>query len=493
MTAELRPYPNYKETGLSWLGPVPAHWDIRRNGRLFAQRNETGFGSLPILEVSLKTGVRVRDMKNMKRKQVMTDREKYKKAVQGDIAYNMMRMWQGALGAVPVDGLVSPAYVVARPSADTETRYFSYLFRTAAYMAEVDGYSRGIVKDRNRLYWEDFKRMPSCYPPSEEQTCIADYLDANALLVRNFIRNRRRLIAVLNEQKQAIINKAVIRGLHPGVPLKSSRIGWLGLIPQHWEIWQIGHLAQVGNGSTPSRSNMAYWIDGDFPWLNSGSVNEPTITRANRFVTKRALRECHLPLVTQGSVLIAITGQGKTRGKASVLQLEATINQHLVFITPITRVRPEFLQAFLVAAYPELRRISDDSGSTKGALTCADVRRFRVAIPPENEQREIIGHVVHKTHDVETAIQTGQREIDLVREYRNRLVSDVVTGKLDVRHLAPPPGSLDLDESDIRTREQFTILRGQCFSAHAYEVDRGQPAVFGNIVATPAGDKGLFS
>lgn len=178
MTDNLRAYPEYKDSGLPWLGKVPVHWEVRRNGRLFAQRNETGFGNLPILEVSLKTGVRVRDMENMKRKQVMSDREKYKRAAKGDIAYNMMRMWQGAVGAAPVDGLVSPAYVVARPYPATETRYFSYLFRTAAYMAEVDGYSRGIVKDRNRLYWEDFKRMPSCYPSPEEQRAIADFLDA---------------------------------------------------------------------------------------------------------------------------------------------------------------------------------------------------------------------------------------------------------------------------------------------------------------------------
>ncbi|HMP08176.1 MAG TPA: hypothetical protein PJ982_17645, partial [Lacipirellulaceae bacterium] len=166
MTAGLRPYPDYADSGRPWLGAIPAHWDVRRNGRLFAPRNETGFGDLPILEVSLKTGVRVRDMENLARKQVMSDRGKYKRAAQGDIAYNMMRMWQGAVGVAPVDGLVSPAYVVARPYPETDSRYFSYLFRISAYMAEVDGYSRGIVKDRNRLYWDDFKRMPSCFPPT---------------------------------------------------------------------------------------------------------------------------------------------------------------------------------------------------------------------------------------------------------------------------------------------------------------------------------------
>src|SRR3989440_10681368 len=159
MAHDLRPYPEYMDSCLPWLGQIPAHWEVRRNGRLFAQRNETGFSDLPILEVSLKTGVRVRDFENSARKQVMSDRAKYKRAAKGDIAYNMMRLWQGAVGVAPVDGLVSPAYVVARPLHGVHSQYFSYLFRTSAYMTEVDKYSRGIVKDRNRLYWQDFKQM----------------------------------------------------------------------------------------------------------------------------------------------------------------------------------------------------------------------------------------------------------------------------------------------------------------------------------------------
>src|SRR4051794_39237658 len=115
MTEALRPYPEYVGSGLPWLGAIPAHWEVRRNGRLFAQRNETGFADLPILEVSLRTGVRVREFGASQRKQVMSDRDKYKRAVKGDVAYNMMRLWQGAVGIAPVDGLVSPAYVVARP------------------------------------------------------------------------------------------------------------------------------------------------------------------------------------------------------------------------------------------------------------------------------------------------------------------------------------------------------------------------------------------
>ncbi|MFO0429530.1 MAG: restriction endonuclease subunit S, partial [Planctomyces sp.] len=123
-------------------------WRTVRNGSLFLQRNETNFPLLPILEVSLRTGVRIRNFETSNRKQVMSDFSKYKRAVSGDLAYNMMRMWQGAVGVAPVDGLVSPAYVVARPFPTTNAQYYRTQFRMDLYLGEIDGVSRGIVKDR---------------------------------------------------------------------------------------------------------------------------------------------------------------------------------------------------------------------------------------------------------------------------------------------------------------------------------------------------------
>lgn len=209
MIADLRPYSAMKDSGVPWLGEVPGHWEIRRNGQLFAQRNQTGCSEFPILEVSLKTGVRVRDFENSTRKQVMSDPDKYKQAVKGDIAYNMMRMWQGAVGVVPVDGLVSPAYVVARPFDGIEPRYFSNLFRTATYMSEVDKYSHGIVKDRNRLYWEDFKQMPSLYPPPDEQVQIADAIEQNTRMVNDAINRALHEIDLIREYRTRLIADVV--------------------------------------------------------------------------------------------------------------------------------------------------------------------------------------------------------------------------------------------------------------------------------------------
>ena len=198
-----------KCSGLEWLGQIPEHWEIRRNGQLFVQRNQTGFPELPILEVSLKTGVRIRDVDNSTRKQIMSDRTKYKRAARGDIAYNMMRMWQGAVGVCPVDGLVSPAYVVARPFNDIEARYYSNLFRTTAYMGEVDRHSRGIVKDRNRLYWEDFKQIASPYPPPDEQVRIADAIEQQTATVDETMAKVAHEIDLIREYRSRLIADVV--------------------------------------------------------------------------------------------------------------------------------------------------------------------------------------------------------------------------------------------------------------------------------------------
>ena len=202
-------YPAYKPSGVEWLGDIPEHWATVRNGRLFVQRNEIGFPELPILEVSLRTGIRIRDLERTDRKQVMSDRRMYKRTIKGDITYNMMRMWQGAVGVTPVHGLVSPAYVVAKPLEGTEVRYFDALFHTREYKAEVDKYSRGIVKDRNRLYWEDFKQMPTPCPPLEEQVLIADGIAHSTRIADDWTRGIQRQIPLIHEYRHRLIADVV--------------------------------------------------------------------------------------------------------------------------------------------------------------------------------------------------------------------------------------------------------------------------------------------
>lgn len=408
---KLASYPEYKDSGQPFLGDIPAHWNLFRNGRLFSQRNETGFGELPILEVSLKTGVRVRDMENLKRKQVMADREKYKRAIQGDIAYNMMRMWQGAVGVAPVDGLVSPAYVVVRPFPEVDCRYFSYLFRTASYMNEVDAYSRGIVKDRNRLYWQDFKRMPSPVPPVEEQRHITRFLDAVGSKAQRFIRNKRRLIELLKEQKQNVINQAVTRGLDPNVKLKPSGVEWIGDIPEHWEVRRLKFLARIRNGQDYKDVE----AESGYPVIGSGGQ----FAYASAFMYE---------------------GESVLFGRKGTIDKPLYINERFwtvdtMFYTEVSRY------VFAKFLYYSALSFPFDFYSTKTALpsmTQQDLGNHPVALPPRDEQQLIIQYIEEESQLFDEAITRAQREIELMREYRTRLISDVVTGQVDVRGIEVP-------------------------------------------------------
>lgn len=455
----LTPYQDYKNSDLPWAGDIPEHWETWRNGRLFAQRNETGHGDLPILEVSLRTGVKVRDMDNLKRKQMMSDREKYKRAARGDIAYNMMRMWQGAVGVAPVDGLVSPAYVVARPFQDADCRYYSYLFRTQAYMNEVDGYSRGIVKDRNRLYWQDFKRMPSVVPPISEQKQIANFLDCLGIKVRKFIRNKRRLIELLREQKQNIINQAVTRGLDPGVKLKPSGVEWIGNIPEHWGVCR---LRNVVNHVTSGSRGWSLYASEEGPLfirvanLSRGSLDLKfdDVVRLNLPTTSETKRT----KVEPGDILLSITAY-----IGSVAVVPSTIGQSYVSqhvarcATNRNEIIPMWLGYVLLSEVGQTHGKLSLYGGTKDGLSLDDVKNYLVLLPPQSEQSAIVNYIEEGIARIDHAISSAEREIELMREYRTRLISDVVTGKVDVRGVevpeVPEEELLEPDEDETATDE----------------------------------------
>ncbi|MHB8646876.1 MAG: restriction endonuclease subunit S [Thermomicrobiales bacterium] len=289
-----------------------------------------------------------------------------------------------------------------------------------------------------RTSWDLLKLGYVVVPPLDEQWAIVAYLDTETAKIDTLIAKKERLVALLAERRAALIARCVTGGLDPTAPTKPSGVAWLGDIPAHWQVMQIGHFARVGNGSTPARENDAYWLDGIYPWLNSASVHEGEITHADQFVTDAALRECHLPRVAPGSILVAITGQGKTRGTAAILRIEATINQHIAFLT-VKSGGPmiEFLHATLCAAYSDLRRMSEEAGSTKGALTCEDFRHYRVPVPPLSEQRAIAAYLDTETAKLDALMEKTRRHIALLGERRTALIAAAVTGRIAVPAVVP--------------------------------------------------------
>lgn len=420
MGSRLPPYPAYRDSGLGWLPQVPAHWEVRRNGRLFAQRVETGREELPILEVSLRTGVRVRSFGEGGRKQVMADRSKYKRAASGDIAYNMMRLWQGAVGVVPEDGLVSPAYVVAAPYEDVEPRYFAYLFRTADYMREVENFSRGIVADRNRLYWGQFKQMPSPFPPLEEQRRIADYLDAHGRLTNRLIRNRRRLLAVLKERRHGIAQDAVTRGLQPSEPMQQTGLPWLAEVPARWNRTHVGSHVRVVNGF-PFDSAL-FRVGEGLPLVRIRDIfrTETVVSFAGDPVPEAAIDTGDVLVGMDGDFNVAVWQGGP-----------AMLNQRVCCLRPDARFDRAYLALVMALA---LKWVNEQTFSTTVKhLSSTTIRRLRFPSPAVEEQVAIVAAVERATSAIADTESRLRREIGLVEEYRERLIADAVTGALDVR------------------------------------------------------------
>lgn len=450
-------YPRYRESGLPWVPKIPEDWQVLRNGRLFGHRVETGFPDLPILEVSLRTGVRVRDMENLKRKQVMSQKEKYKRAAKDDLAYNMMRMWQGAVGPAPVDGLVSPAYVVVKPYPEANSHYFSYLFRIAAYMQEVNKYSRGIVSDRNRLYWESFKQMPSLAPPRPEQDLIVAYLRAQDAHMVRFIKAKRDLIALLNEDKMGIVHEATTRGIDPSIEFKKPSFEWVDEIPAHWNELPLKQISKLNNSGS-------YGVNPE-----DGEVVLPVATTAQirsdgHFVVDRMPRRGFScsdadKYVTKPGDILVVKSSGSIfnviSGKVGIVREDApkfVFSNFLLRLIPDTKkVIPEYL-FLLLGGYLTRERVKRMvAGTTFPNLQVGEYRSAVLPVPGIEEQERILTSITEKTLPIDTLIERAIEEIAIISEYRDRLIADVVTGQVDVRGWQPGP-------DDVVNEEELVAL-----------------------------------
>jgi len=442
MTARLRPYSSYRSSCLSWIEEVPAHWQIKRNGQLFWQRKETGFAALPILEVSLHTGVRVRRFDGTARKQVMSDRSKYKRAAKGDVAYNMMRMWQGAVGVAPEDGLVSPAYVAASPYAGVESKYFSELFRTVAYMGEVDTHSHGIVKDRNRLYWEDFKQIYSVCPPRDEQAAIIRYVEHIDRRVRQLLHGKQRLLATLEEQRRAIVHRAVSQGFDRSVRMRDSGVQWLGQIPEHWHPYRLKYLiTPIEQGWSP-QCDAQPASENEWGVLKVGCVNREYFDPSQNKKLPSTLSPVPELEIRSGDILMS---RANTRGLLGLAVVVTDTRPLLLLCDKLFRFRTLEQRSygpFIVAAIRDKNSRVQIEASTNGASDSMQnigqgvVKNLWLAVPPVDEQRLIVGRFTSETASIDLAIAQERRGLALLREYRTRLVTDVVTGQLDVREAA---------------------------------------------------------
>ena len=263
------------------------------------------------------------------------------------------------------------------------------------------------------------------------QPCFEEQRDITSALarVRQAMKLHDKSLEVAQDLKRAAMRALFTKGLR-GEAQKDTEIGPM---PASWEVVPLGSLGRVGNGSTPKKSVREYWESGTFPWLTSAKVYDRDIVAADQFVTAVALRECHLPIIEPGAILIAITGQGKTLGHCAVLRARATINQHVAYIaTDLEQAEPSFVRGYLETQYDYFRQVGAGGGSTKGALTCAFLRDVPIPLPATlGEQREIIAIL----DAIDRKIDLHKRKRAVLDELFKALLHKLMTGEIRVADL----------------------------------------------------------
>ncbi|MDH5639794.1 MAG: restriction endonuclease subunit S [Nitrospira sp.] len=423
MIADLKPYPTMKDSGVPWLGKVPEHWEVLPNRAIFDEVKERDYPEEQMLSVTITKGV-IRQQAlladSSKKDSSNQDRSAYKFVRPGDIAYNKMRAWQGAVGASEYQGIVSPAYVVQRPRGIADSHYFHHLLRTPAFAKEAERWSYGITSDMWSLRPEHFKVIYSCVPPLTEQSAIVRFLDHADRRIRRYIHAKQKLIKLLDEQKQAIIHRAITRGLDPNVRLKPSGVEWLGDVPEHWTIGRIK--TEMHNLNTrrvplsgPDRGRMT---SRQYDYYGASGV----IDKVDEYLFDDEL----LLIAEDGANLVL-----RNLPLAIIAKGKFWVNNHAHILKP-RRGSLDYFAALLEG----IDYVQWITGAAQPKLTQDRLMAIPIPVPPEAEQMVIVAWIQHNTSHLQATIVRARKEINLLREYRTRLIADVVTGKLDVREAA---------------------------------------------------------
>jgi type I restriction enzyme S subunit len=460
----LKPYPNYKDSGSRFLTAVPSRWEVRNLRTLIRPTNERNRVDLPLLSVAREKGVFVRSLTDAEENHnvIPEDLSNYKVARSGNLVINKMKAWQGSMGIAPCDGIVSPAYFVFHFAVGNHA-FGQALLRSKPYVAHFGQASDGVRVGQWDLTIPAMRQIPVLVPPPEEQDAIVRFLEHANGRIERAIRAKKKLIALLHEQKQAIIHRAVTRGFDPNVPLKPSGIPWLGECPANWKRIALKRLLSRIDYGTSELSTET----GSIRILTMGNIQKGEVIVPHSGglddVPHSLLLEHHDLLFTRTN------GNPDLVGKVGIFR--GQLSDRVSFASYLVRLRtkraydPQWLHMLLnsSAFWPFAR--SHALVNLQTNLNSTRYAQFPVPVPPPAEQKQIVELVAEKSKTLNAALKRAAREIELLREYQTRLVADVVTGKLDVSAAArdlpacaddpPTPVPDESEEAELIEEEQL--------------------------------------
>ena len=418
---KLNRYPKYKPTGIAWLPEVPEGWEVRKVRQLLTMVSRKGFPEKQLLSVTREQGVVVRDVESKEENHnfIPDDLSNYKLVEVGDFVINKMKAWQGSYGVSASEGIVSPAYYTCKLSG-VDRRFFSVAIRSKAYVSFFAQLSKGIRVGQWDLSPMALKEIPFLFPPLATQQSIVAFLDEKCGKIDRWVAAKEREVALLKELKQAMIAEAVTRGFDHKVLNFSTGVFWQPLMPEGWCVKKCRHALQKLNRSRPKDAELLVCT-------NKGTVNK----RGDAKIGLVSEDETIYQGVAAGDLLIH--GMDTWHGAIAVSELDG-------MCTPVVHVcDSKENKKFVAFCFQNMARgrlfklISNGvRQNTSDFRSWEKVAQLPLVLPPRKEQDRIVSYIEARAAKIDAAVAGLEREIAAMKEYKQRLIADVVTGQRKV-------------------------------------------------------------
>ena len=422
----MRRYDSYKPSGVSWIPEVPSHWELKQLRAYLKLISYKGHGDKQLLSVTREQGVIIRnvDSKVENHNYIPDDLSGYKLIRPGQFAVNKMKSWQGSYGVSKYEGIVSPAYYVCDLNFPCK-EFFSMAIRSKAYIPFFSQMSKGIRVDQWDLSTIALKSIYFAEPPLDEQEAIVSFLYSKTSKIDSYVAERERELATFEELHQAEIARVVTHGLNPDVPMRDSGIPWLGKIPAHWKELK---LSQVATEFFKSNKEVHH--------QNLLSLSYGRIIRRDINATEGLLPASFdtYQIVEPGIIVLRLTDlQNDQKSlRVGLAKEEGIVTSAYLALKPREVITPEYLYLFLHTTDIHKYFYSLGSGIRQN-LNFAGLRDIKVSLPPIEEQQTIVDYINSKTAKINGLITALSAQIEKLKEYKQRLIADAVTGQIDVR------------------------------------------------------------
>jgi len=455
IAVRLKPHKHMKDSGVEWLGAVPEHWKLERAKWLFSKKSRAVRDSDEVVTCFRDGTVTLRRNRRVLGFTESLKEIGYQGIRRGDLVIHAMDAFAGAIGVADSDGKCTPIYSVCTPTSLADPEYYAHAIREMARNQWILALAKGVRERSTDFRFSDFGAQLLPLPSLPEQTAIARFLAHATGCIERYIRAKEKLIALLKEQKQVIVHDAVtgridVRTGQPYPAYKPSGVEWLGDVPEHWETRRLGRIGRFFKGSGGTKADE---VTNGVPCIRYGDLytQHQFFFSSSRSCVSRELAETAYTPINYGDVLFA--GSGETMdeiGKSAVnlIRPPAYCGGDVIVFRPSIDIDARFFGYATDCPAAVRQKAQMGRGFTVMHIYSSELKHLAVLVPLAREQTAIADYLDDSIENITSAIERTNREIELVREYRTRLIADVVTGKLDVREVAAHAVATKLQELD---------------------------------------------